>query len=259
MDTKVKKFMLRKLIATFVSTTIFSFLLALLYILQAPSIIYNQGNQFIGWFFVYFIYIGAIILIYGNLVSAGTEYLQRKWFRKLDWLYVTILGIFGLANGVFFGEITLAYCGMVAAILYGIIDKWLNKKIMKNKSVKMFFLAPIALLVISWVYFQISSPTMSPFTKEDAVDFATKGEGTVIENFPKEIGQWTSNIEGYQVQKETSVKEIKAEVYMVSFTERWYKGAEKGSCTISYKVSRGSLTAKGSTGKMPPYYGNSQY
>ncbi|WP_163527204.1 hypothetical protein [Halobacillus ihumii] len=259
MDRKIKKCFQRKLIATIASTTIISFFFALFYILKEPNSTYNQGNKLIAWFFVYFVYIWAIILVYGNLVSAGIEHLQRKWFRNLDWLYVLILGVFGLVNGVFFQEMFLAYCGMAAAILYGIIDKWAHKRIRGNKRVRLILLIPVGALLISWGVLQISSPSLPPFTKEDAVGFATKGEGTVIDDFPQEIGQKVSNIGGYQVIKETSIEEIKEEVYLVKFTKQWSKGQEKGSRTLSYKVSRGSLTLKGSTGGSSPYYRNPQY
>ncbi|MBM7551407.1 hypothetical protein JOC33_000297 [Thalassobacillus pellis] len=100
---------------------------------------------------------------------------------------------------------------------------------------------------------------MPPFTKEDAVDFVTNNKGFDIESFPEEIGKRTSIIEGYQVIRETSAEEINDEVYLVSFTEHWSKGSKKGSWTRSYKVGRGSLTAKGGMGELPPYYGNFQY
>jgi hypothetical protein len=95
----------------------------------------------------------------------------------------------------------------------------------------MFFLIPTASLLISWGYFQFTSPPMPPFTKEDAVKFATSGKGTAIEHFPKEIGE---------------------EIYIVTFTENWSKGTGKGSWTLSYKVDRESLTANGEKGNMPP-------
>jgi hypothetical protein len=95
---------------------------------------------------------------------------------------------------------------------------------------------------------------MPPFTKEDAVKFATSGKGTAIEHFPKEIGKWEGTIDGYQVIRETNDKEIGEEIYIVIFTENWSKGTGKGSWTLSYKVDRENLTANGEKGNMPPYY-----
>jgi hypothetical protein len=254
MEIRMGSLILRKLTTTCVAATIFSVLLVFFSIKDGFEFVYNQGNQFIGWFFIYLMYIGAIILIYGNLVSIGIEYLQRKWFQQYDWLYVLILGVFGSANGILFQEGTLAFAGMLAAILYAIIDKWLYKRNTKGKSVKMFFLIPIALLLFCWGYFQFTSPPMPPFTKEDAVNFATSGEGTVIEHFPKDIGKWEGTIQGYQVERETTAKEIGEEIYIVTFTENWEKGIEMGTWALSYKSERGSLTANGEQGNMPPYY-----
>jgi len=254
MEPRTGSLIFRKFTATFVTTMIFSFVLVLVNSINGFEFEFNQGNQFIGWFFIYFMYIGGIILIYGNLVSLVTEYLQRKWFRQYDWLYVIILGVFGLANGLFFQNGTLALLGMLAAALYAIIDKWLYQRKSKNKSIKMFFLIPIASLVLCWGYFQLTSSPMPPFTKEDAVHFATSGEGTVIEHFPKEIGKWEGTIEGYDVKRETDAQEIEEEVYIVTFTENWKKDSEMGTWELSYKVERGSLTANGEQGNIPPYY-----
>lgn len=245
MQTGIGSLIVRKLITTFVATTIFSVLLSFYNIKDSSEIVYNQGNQFIGGFLIYLIYTGVIILSYGNLVSIGVAYLQRKWFSQHDWLYVLILGVFGFV---------LYIPGMLAAILYAMIDKWLYKKNTKSQSVKMFFLIPIASVLISWGYFQFSSPPMAPFTKEEAVKFATSGEGTATEHFPKEIGKWKGMIDGYQVKRETNAKEFGKEIYIVTFTENWRKGSEKGSWTLSYKVERGSLGANGEKGNMPPYY-----
>ena len=51
-------------ISTFVSTFIFSILLAFLSFHGSSVTSYNLGNEFIGWFLIFFMYIGAIILIY---------------------------------------------------------------------------------------------------------------------------------------------------------------------------------------------------
>ncbi|MBS4204411.1 hypothetical protein [Lederbergia citrea] len=244
----------RKILTTFITTTIFSFMLSFLYLKSGSDVDYNKGNQFISWFFVYFMFIGVIVLVYGNLVSIGIEYLQGKLFKKHDWLYVLILGIFGLANGIIFQETTLAYYGMLAAMVYGIIDKWLYKR--QNKSVKMFYLIPIASVFLLWMFLQMTSPPMPPFTKEDAVQSATAGEGTTIDYFPKTIGKWEGVVDGYHVVRETNAKQIGKEIYLVTFTENWSKGTKIGSWTQSYKVERNGLTADAIDFDMPPYYGD---
>ncbi len=163
------------------------------------EIVYNQGNQFIGNFFIFFICIGVIILIYGNLVSIGIEYLHKKWFQQYDWLYVLILGVFGFVFSLY---------GMLAATLYAIIDKWLDRRNSESKSVKMLFLISIASLLLSWGYFQFTSTPMPPFTKKDAVKFATASEGTAIENFPKKIGEWEGILMVIKLKEKRTQKKL---------------------------------------------------
>ena len=119
----MKKFIIRKLLATFVSTLTVAALFAFYGVVTSDET-HLLGNQFIGWLLVYSFYIGLVVLVYGNLVSVMVEYLQRKWFSH-DWLYVLLLGVFGLLNGVFFQEGVLAFYGMGVALYYGVIDKWI--------------------------------------------------------------------------------------------------------------------------------------
>lgn len=256
MQNEIGSLIFRKLVTTFVATTISSLLLALLSTQGPVETIYNQGDHFIGWFLIFFMYIGAIILIYGNLVSVGMEYFQRKWFKQHDWLYVLILSLFGLANGLFFQERQFALAGMLAALLYAVIDKWFYKRVAESKSIKLFFLLPLASLLVVWAYFHVTSPPMPPFTKGDAIEFATSGDGTKIDHFPREVGQWEGRFNGYQVTRESNAKEIGKEIYLVTFTECWLwsQSAGEGIYTISYKVERGSLSAHSEKGKLPPYY-----
>ena len=254
MGTGTESLLLRKLTTTFVTTTLFSLLFVFYYLNGGFESEYNLGNQFIIWFFVYVMYIGGIILIYGNLVSIVIESLQKRWFQQHHWLYVLILGLFGLANGVLFQDGTAALFGMLAAIVYGVFDKWLSKRKIKGKSVKLFIIIPIAILLVSWSYLQLTSPPMPPFTIEDAVHLATSGEGSVTDDFPKSIGKWEGTIEGYHITRETSAKEIGDEVYIVTFTEHWKSGSETDTWTLSYKVDRQSMTAISNQGNIQPPY-----
>ena len=255
MKTSIRSLLLRKLTATFVTTTFLSLLFVVIYFGDGFETDYNQGADFIGWFLFYAMYIGIIILIYGNIVSIAIEYLQRKWFRQHDWLYVLILGFFGLANGVLFQNMIAALFGMAAALLYGMMDKWLCKRNVKEKSIKPFFIIPIASLVLCWSYLEITSPPKPPFTKEDAVEFATSGEGTVIDEFPDTIGKWEGAIGDYHVIRETSAEKMGKEVYLVTFTENWKKRDEKGTWTLSYKVKRQSSPLYSQEGYIPYYEG----
>lgn len=245
---------LRKLSTTLVTTTVFSLLLAMAFsLVDGFEFEYNKGYQLMGLFFFYFLYVGIIIFVYGNLVSIVIERLQAKWFPVHNWLYVFILGVFGLVSGLIFPSISFALLGSLAAILYGIIDKSIEKRVTKNKSIKIFFLIPIASLLLCWGIFQVTSPPQPPFTIEDVVHFATSGEGTEIDLFPKTIGNWEGHIDGYEVTRETSAKEIGEEIYVVSFTESWKKGNENGTRTLSYKVERGRLEFHSEQGGPAPY------
>lgn len=238
----------RKLTTTFVTTSLLSIFFALFTINFGSEMEYNQGNQFLGWFYVYTMYIGLIILLYGNIVSVVIELLQRKWFQQYDWLYVMLLGLFGLANGILFHNLLAALYGMMAAILYGIIDKWLQGRRKKAKGMKAAFLIPIATIVICWGYLQIILPPLPPFTEEDAILEATSDEDSITEGFPKFVGKWEERIEDYRVIKETSVEEIGKETYLVTFTETWEKGEERDTWSFAYKVDRNSLSAQGLQG-----------
>jgi hypothetical protein len=238
-------FLLRKLIATFVATIISAGLLSLFYNGGNSEILYNLGEQFIGMFLFMSFYIGIIVLIYGNLVSIGVEFLQRKWFQQYDWVYVLIVSAFGFIVGIY---------GFLSALLYAVLDKWLNKRMINGQGIKRFLVVPITSILVLWSYFHFTSPQMPPFTKEEAVEFATSGEGTPIELFPKKVGKWNGIIDGYAVERETTVRKIGEEVYMVTFSEKWGNETETGAWTLSYEVERGRLMAHGETGKTPPYY-----
>jgi hypothetical protein len=247
----------RKFITTLVSTITISIILAFLTSYEDNGALnYNQGNAFLGWLLIYFMYAGVIILIYGNLVSIGLEFLFKKWLHRLQWLYILLHGVFGLVNGLIFQEKMLALYGMAAALLYALIDRWIYARREKYKSVKLFLIVPIGTILIIWGFLQIISPSMAAFTKEDAVKFVTSGEGTTIDFFPKEIGIWQGIVEGFQVELETSVKEIGDEIYKVTFTEHWKNEKVNNTWSMSYRVERGSSQLDGEEGIQPSYYKN---
>ncbi|WP_316572909.1 hypothetical protein [Neobacillus sp. YIM B06451] len=153
-ETGIGSFIKRKLITTFATMLVFSIILASYGLLQDTSgEVYKPGNKFFQWVIIFLFYIGVVVLIYGNIVSIGIEFLQNKFFKKHDWLYVVILGIFGLANGLFFQERMFALYGMLAALLYAIVDKWLIKRFSESKSSVAFIILPIVLLFLMWGFF----------------------------------------------------------------------------------------------------------
>lgn len=250
----IGRLILRKITTTFVASAIFSAILGFGTGIESEQVHYNQGTAFLGGTFIFFLFISVIMLIYGNIVSIGIEYLQRKWFKEQDWLYIIILGVFGLGNGLIFQDMVFAVLGMIAAILYAVIDKWLYRRMQKDKGIVWFFIVPVVAIFITWGTLQFISPTMPPFTADDAVAIATSGEDMENEYFPKQIGVWEGDVDGFAVKRETSAEEIEDELYLVTFTESWKKGDLQGSWSFSYKVDRTSLTAHGGKGAIPPYY-----
>lgn len=238
----------RKLFATLITTIVTSWVMSLLYLIDDEEVIYHKGNEVIGWFWVFFMYIGVIVLIYGNAVSFLVAYLQRKWFPKTDWLYVAIVGVLGLGIGFLFPGWQIMLGGVGAALVYAYMEK--GGYIWRKSYLLIFVLLPC----ITWGYLEWISPPVPPFTKEEAVASATSVQDVPEEHFPKKIGEWKGAIDGYQVKRKTSAKEIGNEVYLVRFTETWKKGTKKGSWSFSYRVERGVSSANDEKGDMPPYY-----
>ncbi|MGG3801463.1 hypothetical protein [Metabacillus fastidiosus] len=251
----IKDAIKRKITATFFTTAITAIVLACAYMAadMRSSPLYQLGEGFVHMFLAYGIYVGTIVLIYGNIISAGLEYIHKKWFINHTWFYILLHGLFGLVNGVIFPEasLLLMLSGMAAALLYAFIDRWIDSKMEAHKKIRGFFIFPVLLFCSLWLCFQIISETLPPFTKEEAIEFAA--DGTPQDVFPKKEGKWEGVINGYNVERETSVKEIGKEKYIVTFTERWAKGTEKGSSLFSYEVDRQSATAYSMEGEEPPY------
>ncbi|OZU90552.1 hypothetical protein CIL03_05250 [Virgibacillus indicus] len=253
MYDELKVIVIRKLTAAFFTTTFISILLASLYF-KDTQFEYNLGNQLMGWSFFYSIYVGAIILIYGSTISIALEIIKRKWFKMNDLLYVLLHGIFGLANGLFFAEWGAALPGMAAALFFALIDRWIYRRTSKQKPLKLFVLTPIVVCLATWGLFQIISPPMPPFTKEDAVASTTDGEGDITDVFPEQAGKWQGEINGYQIVRETSAEEVGDEKYIVTFTESWESNKEEGSWFLFYEVDRQSMTLYQQGGQQPDYY-----
>ncbi|WP_138416070.1 hypothetical protein [Aquibacillus sediminis] len=242
----------RKLITTFVTVTMISLLLAFTFMSQ-PSETYNLGNKLMAGSYFYMIYVGAIVLVYGNTVSFLIESIFRKWLPYRHWMFILLHGVFGLANGLLFQHWTFALYGMGAAVFYAITDRWIYIRNQKQKSMKGFLIVPIVLYGFSWGILEMISPDLPPFTKEDAVQFATSGKGTSIEQFPEKIGEIEETIADYKVTRTTEVKENGHESYFVTFTETWLNQGQSGSWYLVYKVKRGQMMLHEQGGSSPPY------
>lgn len=219
--------------------------------------LHGLGSDFLGWFTVFVMYAGAVILIYGNLVSAGIEYLQHKGYIAKTWVYIGLHGVFGSAIGLLFQVPHLALYGAGIAVFFAVMDRWICKRLNMDKKIGFFYLFPILVCGLFWGYFQIISEPLPPFTAEDAVEKVTEGNGTPADPFPSEIGKSEQTIEGYRVVKETAAEPIGNGTYRVTFTETWQKDGEEGSYEMAYEVDRNSLTARDLRWEeTPAYYEN---
>ncbi len=251
----VQSILVRKMTAAFFMTMMTSMALAYWYVSASTSgeSPYQLGMSFLGLTFFYALYVGAVVLIYGNLVSSVIEYGQKKGLIKHTWLYVLCHGFFGLLFGLLFKQWILGIYGMVVAVFYALLDRWLFARSNDAGSIKLLLLSPVLAGGLLWGYFQIQSEPMPPFTEKEAIEFATEGERSVSDTFPEKAGKWEGKIAGYDVERETSAKEIGHETYIVLFKETWDNGKENGSWSMSYEVDRNGMSAKGWEGTYPPY------
>jgi hypothetical protein len=146
--------------------------------------------------------------------------------------------------------------GGTAAILFFGFDRMIIRfaPLFKRRTRAFLLLAPLLLFGIIVGTLNVSSPPKPPFTAKDAVEFATSSSGSSIDWFPNQVGMMNLQIEGYDVERETAVKETATkEQYLVYFIERWHKGEEAGEHRMIYEVTRGTMGAKGTEGIDPPY------
>ncbi len=151
----------RKLSATFLSTLISSTAICSWGLVTDDNIENNLAADFLFWTVIYFLFMGIIVLIYGNIVSVIVESFQRKWFEEADWLYILILGVFGAAIGLILPHWEVIIQGFFVAMLYGLIDKFMLKRWQQNKGTAMLFIVPLAVFVVLSVYFHYTLPTWS--------------------------------------------------------------------------------------------------
>lgn len=220
---------------------------------------WNAAGNYMSWVFVIALYAVPTIFFYGILVSSLLEAAAVKLKVKGPG-EVLVSGLLHVAFGFCFGfvlQISLfSIMGGVAAILFFSFDRIIVRTILcfKIKTRLISFTVPVLLFVLIAGAIYATSPSKPPFTAKDAVQFATSGNGTTIDRFPKEEGQVMLKIGGYDVERETKVEETaRKETYNVVFTERWHKDEENGQYQMIYEVSHGSLEAKGGNGAKPPY------
>jgi len=96
----VESMIVRKMTAAFFVTMVTSMILAYWYMSPAmneePS--YRLGVNFLGWTFFYTLYVGAVVLLYGNLCLALSNTGKRKGLlsRLGSMFYVMVCSVYYL-------------------------------------------------------------------------------------------------------------------------------------------------------------------
>lgn len=230
-----ENFFHRKMTATFVTTITLAMILSCFSIRDNGGGTTDYGEAFLAEAMLYGLYGGVIILVYGSLVSALIEFVMNRWFKINSWIFILLHGVFGL---IMIEVPILSVFGIAAALFYACIDRWIFSRKSLEKQISIFALTPVAIFAAIWTALSFISPEQPPFTADDAIEFVTSGEGTIIDKFPKEEGVITVG----SATRETSIEEIEDEVYIVTFTETWKDDDAGGPWSISYKVERGSST-----------------
>ncbi|MFS0725238.1 hypothetical protein [Paenibacillus sp. 1P07SE] len=285
----------RKVTAIYAATMISSVALAIA--LSGSSLYFSHTIvlDILSYTFLTSLYIGAFCVLYGTpislLIDSIAYRLEREMQRRIagirddllqdglteqaaqlpgqpnprerltrDTLYVAIHGLFGIFPGLVFKFPAFVLCGVFAASLYALADRWTQRRLARGQGIKRIWLLPVLVCTATLVYLDATTPEpppLPPFTKAAAVAFATAGEGTEIDRFPKQEGVWRGEIDGYSVVRRTRAEESPGKhlnkVYLVTFSESWQKGSERGSYTLTYLVQRGSLTFHRQEGDTPPY------
>ncbi|MFC4777766.1 hypothetical protein ACFO9Q_13290 [Paenibacillus sp. GCM10023252] len=214
-----------------------------------------HGDEYVSTASVLAMYVVPIVSVYGVLVSIVVEKLLNPlripcWLHFILWF--VLHGLFG---------VILSFMGIITAITYAVIDyglRWMIEagKLKRRRSVIVIATMPVVLF-LGWylLHFILSpEPPKAPFTAEQAVEFATWGEGSNLSKFPKQIGQEQLNLAGYDVKRMTEVEETAMMgVYEVIFTEEWKKGLESGTFKMMYRVYRGGMELQEEEGEIPPY------
>jgi hypothetical protein len=257
----VRKILKRKLLsAYFASLGVLAFFVTMNGV-HAEPVPHLFDNAW-GILFIILLYVTPVMFIYGIAASSFIEFLLGRWSIPTRVSIVAALiahMLFGSILGVVFRTVEAGLLGALCAGTFYIFDRLIfcfwSKKPKLSYTLGAF---PIVMIGGVLLYFYIITPPMPPFTAEEAVHFATSGKGTIIDDYPKEAGKLSLVTNGYDIERETAVKEIKKDEYEVSFIEHWTKDGKTGQRTSNYRVSRESsggisMSANGGGGDKPPF------
>jgi hypothetical protein len=152
----VKDLLIRKLIVTIFTSLIFSAGLLIISSFEHPNTEFTLGGYFfglIGFMLIYTLYGGLFILTYGNVVSIILELSMKKWVKESKFyliLYILLHGLFGSLIGLVDGDNwSLAPLGGSAALLYGLIDVWIDYRFENDKGISLLPKAVFGLLIFA--------------------------------------------------------------------------------------------------------------
>ncbi len=231
----------RKMLATIVST--FTLMMIMSAFMDTGDSTYQSNEVHYGMGFALStmavgIYGGLIILVYGNAVSLIIEFVLNKWFTVNTWVFVFLHGLFGI---VLIESPILAVYGVMTALFYAFIDRWILSRTRNKKRLRLFLIVPLSIYAAIWGVLTWISPEPPPFTEEDAIAFVSGGN-TYDDRFPDQPGKVTEG----PVTRETHVKEVGDEIYIVTFKET-RTNIEDGHWWVSYRVDRSSSSLEDSS------------
>ncbi len=225
----------RKFLAAILSSLLFSGFMAI-----GSSTMGNPGVNYLLFSVIFFVYSGAIIFIYGNIVSHLLEWLFNRFFQpsKITSLCSILLhGVFGSLIGLIGFNLSITIMGFVAALLYGIIDHWIKTRQNHGRSLKPLTFLVIAFFIPSLVL-GFFADMVDPFTEEEAQDYVvTLPE---YDDFPNTAGKIELTIHGFHVVRENIVKKNEDGTYLITLKETGTRGTEKAVWEITYRVERGA-------------------
>jgi hypothetical protein len=244
-----KNRILRKFLATIFSSLLFSGFMAI-----GSSAMGNPGLNYLFFSALFFVYAGAIILVYGNVVSHLLEWVFDRFFRPSKMAsvcYILLHGIFGSLIGLLDLDYSIAIMGFIAALLYGLIDFWINLRQTQGQTLKPITFLLVIFLIPS-IVLGFFSDTIDPFTEEEALDFVV----TLPEygSFPNKAGRLELTIHGFHVVRETIVNKREDGMYHITLKETGTRGEEKTNWEVTYRVERGASWLEKGDPSIRPHY-----
>lgn len=223
---------------------------------------FPRFDELMQWISFISLYVFPIVLIYGSLVSMVMEFVTRRWVHgRAMRMLASCAGhiAFGAMFALPFGSTGFILSCAAGALLFFGADRLLETVFTRGwrkLAVASAIAAPIVVIIGLGLFSGLGDGPgdRAPFTEADAVAFATDGQGTVTDVFPKQAGSAQTELGGYTVTRETSVVATGREEYEVTFREQWSKdGEDEGGRWFTYAVSREGMTSKDSGGDTPPY------